>query len=271
MEEKLDHIIKQLDEIKSSKQSMEENLKNKIESLEDQSQKLTAQLTIFKNESEQQKSKILFLDKQVRRRNLILYGLSEPTGESPIALREMVFELINSHMRLNTLRYEFDAIYRIGIKKRSGRPRPVMIRMISEIKKSVILRMSRALKRYKLFLTEDYNRDVLEKRRMLRPLVRRLRQTSRNVVLHRDKIYVNGKLYNESKIQQEMDLAELGATPPVLRANPPVNDDIQILRASINPRRTVRVIPTCTPDDLQIIEPPPVPERRISIVTLDEN
>lgn len=239
MEKKLDTVIDQLTEVKIVKNKLETALTKRLERLEESHQKLMTQINLLQNVNAKQKSRLDFLDFQVRRKNLVLFGLREPVGETRSQLCEMVYELVTRHMDLHILRYEFDHIARLGVKKSPYHNRPVVIRMTNEQKKRAILRKAQLLKRFRLHLHEDYNRETIEKRKLLKPIVQRLRNEQRGTVtLHRDRIYLNGRLYNQEEENRALMDTDSGNEDGPSDAEP----DVQIIENPIVPTRNVQLI-----------------------------
>uniref|UniRef100_A0A8D8MBU9 Uncharacterized protein n=1 Tax=Cacopsylla melanoneura TaxID=428564 RepID=A0A8D8MBU9_9HEMI len=278
---KLDKIINQLAQVTAAKSRLENSLTRKIEGLEKTCKKLVTKVNMLQHVTEKQNANLKFCDFQVRRKNILLYGLREPEGETPSTLRDMIFELIERHLGLKMLRFEFDAIYRLGVKKSAYHKRPVIIKLINERKKRAIMRRGHLLRKYDLQLKDDYSREIIEKRRLLHPICERLRAENRgHVVLHQDKIYVNGQLYdvgkermevsdfksdtasnNFSNVQDIQIVEEISKTPPSGISS----NDIEILNTS-----TVRVKmeKNAGSNDVQIVNPPTASPKPIEVISL---
>lgn len=132
-----------------------------------------------------------------KRKNLVMYGVPEVEDETCEKTIGKVLEAVNAIMELKVQRYEIDNCFRLGRRNPKYSGRPVLIKLTSEWRKWEILKRSHMLKGRKLFVDEDYTKEVMEKRKQLIPTMMNLRKEKKHVILKKDKMYVDGIEWKE--------------------------------------------------------------------------
>uniref|UniRef100_A0A2A4JB54 Endonuclease-reverse transcriptase n=1 Tax=Heliothis virescens TaxID=7102 RepID=A0A2A4JB54_HELVI len=184
----LKRIQNDLTNQKQEMQSMQENITKSINNnidekfslIEDRTKKLEIKL------NEQQKRLDNF-EKQIRRKNLILYGVEE-TERGYMELQEQVLSLINNKMNVNIQRTEIEMVRRLG--KIGGKIRPILITLTTMGRKIEILKKIHTLESSTINIKEDFPKEVMLKRKELQQIVNKERQLGKNAVLRYDKIVI---------------------------------------------------------------------------------
>ncbi|CAH2099838.1 unnamed protein product [Euphydryas editha] len=133
MDEKLEPLIKE-----------NETLKNRIELLE---------------------KKIEYFEKEKRKNNILFFGLDEKE-DSSVELFEKVQDIFKQDLKITIEANDISKIHRIGITK-ENKIRPVLISFANNWKRNMILKLKKSLKDL-YYITEDFPKEVLEKRRELK-------------------------------------------------------------------------------------------------------
>ncbi|XP_045450569.1 uncharacterized protein LOC123659397 [Melitaea cinxia] len=177
------------DDISKNKQEMKEmelNIKEFINS------KIDEKFLIFETKNkeletkiEQQQKTIDILDKQLRRKNVIFFGIEEKE-KGYESLLSIVLDIINNQMKIPCQKWEIEHANRIG--KNTGKIRPVVVTITTTSRKIEILKKKKSLKDANIYLKEDFPPNVLQKRKELQEDLKRERESGKRVILRYDKI-----------------------------------------------------------------------------------
>lgn len=164
------------------------NINEKFEKFEIKTEKLEKTL-------ENQEKIIDNIERQLRKRNLVLFGVEEEKKGSYFGLVDIVLKIINKTMENKCGKQEIESVRRIG--KIGERARPIIISFTTMGRKIELLKNKKALDPY--YVTEDYPPKVLEKRKQLKEELNKEIEQGKNAVLIYDKIVI---LKNKKGLQQ---------------------------------------------------------------------
>lgn len=175
-------VSKQKADMKEMEQNIKESINNNIDEKFNLMENRTKQL---EHKIEQQQKSIDFLEKQLRKKNLVIFGIEE-TENNYEGLVDLVIETIHSKMKIACLTGEIENVVRIG--KRTGKTRPIIVTLTTMGKKIEIIKKKKILENSGIYIKEDYPLSVLEKRRELQETLKQERENGNFVVLRYDKI-----------------------------------------------------------------------------------
>ncbi|CAH0714174.1 unnamed protein product, partial [Brenthis ino] len=158
-------------------EEMNSNINKKFENLERKTQGLEKVI-------EEQKTIIDKMENQLKRRNVIFFGLEKKEKQYK-ELEEKIISIINTSMKIPCEKRDIEYVKRIGVKK-DGKIRPVLITTNTMGLKIDILR--KYLKERGLYIKEDYTQKVLQRRKELQEEYRSRKQNGEKIVMRRDKI-----------------------------------------------------------------------------------
>lgn len=145
---------------------------------------------------EQQEKKIEFLERQNRRKNIVVFGVTDD-DRNYLHLQSKIINIISNTMKITCLESDIEDIRRIGKKQRN--PRPVIVSFQTMGKKLEVLKNKKSLLDTKYNINEDFPKQILEKRKMLQSELRQLREDGKFAVLKYDKIVI----FNNHESQKE--------------------------------------------------------------------
>uniref|UniRef100_A0A8D8Z678 Uncharacterized protein n=1 Tax=Cacopsylla melanoneura TaxID=428564 RepID=A0A8D8Z678_9HEMI len=117
---------------------------------------------------EKQDNRINKLENEARKKNVIVYGIKEENNENFNDLKEKLNWLLNQKMELGIRQEEIDDFFRLGKKTDTKRNRPIIIKMISNWRKTEIMMNKKKLSGTKIFIEKDMNEEeIFEKRKMV--------------------------------------------------------------------------------------------------------
>lgn len=170
------------------------NLEQKIDSCQEQIASMNSVILSLQN-------KIDDLENRSRRSNLIIYGLPEATGETPLTLERTVNkDVIEGPLELKAVAIE--RVHRIG-KAEPNKIRPVIFKLLDSRDKYTILKRGYKLKDTQLSIAEDFSKRVRDIRRKLWNSAKVNRQNNEKVSLVFDKLYINNRPYVWSNEQDD--------------------------------------------------------------------
>lgn len=176
-------------DIASNKKEMKEMENNIKESI---NKNVNEKFLIFENKTkqletkiDQQQKTIQILDKQLRKKNIIFFGIEEKE-KGYESLLSIVLDIINNMMGIACQKWEIEHVNRMG--KKLGKVRPVVVTITTTSRKIELLKNKKSLDGTNIYLKEDFPPSVLQKRRELQEDLKREREAGKKVALHYDKI-----------------------------------------------------------------------------------
>ncbi|XP_070388030.1 uncharacterized protein [Dermacentor albipictus] len=182
--------IKEIKESRLAKMDKKLDQLTKLEEKVDSCQEQIANMNILIKDMQE---KIDDLENRSRRNNLLIYGLPEVEGETPLILESAV----NKNIIVDTLELKqvaIERIHRIG-RGAPNKVRPVILKLLDSRDKSSILKRGYKLKGTGLSIAEDFSKRVRDTRRKLWNSAKTNRQRNEKVSLVFDKLYINNRAY----------------------------------------------------------------------------
>lgn len=170
-----------------------------MEKMEEKLKPVFEENKILKNKIENLEKKIQYLERDKKTNNIIIHGLKE-CEKSTHELLSDVKKLFSDELNFTLEDWEVNKIYRIG-KPKNDKPRPTLLSLVSGWRKSEIMRNKKKLK--ELYLTEDYSKETLEKRKALQPKVMEERKKGNFAYLKYDKLVVKENINTKDKRKRE--------------------------------------------------------------------
>lgn len=181
---------KEMKEIEHNiKDSINKNIDEKFLFFETKTKQLETKI-------EQQQKSIDIIDKQLRRKNIIFFGIEEEE-KGYESLLSIILDIINNRLEIPCQKWEIEHINRMG--KYSGKIRPVVVTITTTSRKIEILKKKKSLDGTDIYLKEDFPPNVLQKRRELQEELKREREAGKRVTLRYDKIVILKPKNTETK------------------------------------------------------------------------
>lgn len=198
---------------KMDMKEMEQNIKISInKNIDDKFTRMEAKTYELEGKIEQQQKSINFLERQIRKKNVVFFGVEEKERRYE-ELVSLILEIINHNMEIVCKKWEIESVMRIG--KKSGKARPIVVTMSTMGKKIELLKNKKTLDTKGLYIKEDYPLNVLEKRKELQEQLRKEREAGKNVTLRYDKI-VTLEPRNTQHDKTNTNKRFLSESPPAL-------------------------------------------------------
>lgn len=203
----MDHQFKLLlDQMKLEMQKQTIELKESI--TKNIMDKIDEKITPLIIENEKLKQKVDDLEKELeylkrgnKSNNIIIYGLDE-TEKSFSDLFSKVASNLKNELNVNLQESEVNRIHRLGKLKVASKPRPVICVLINKWKKDEIMKKRKNLKT--MYVSEDYTKEVLEKRKTLLPRLQEEKKKGKIAFIKHDQLIVKEANINIDKRKREI-------------------------------------------------------------------
>lgn len=148
---------------------------------------------------------IEYFKRTERNNNIIVFGLDE-IEKSSNELIQKLKKIVYQDLNISIEEYEVNKIHRLGIKNREGsKPRPVLCSFINNWKKNEIIKNKKNFKT--IYITEDFPKEVLEKRKDLQGKLSEERKKGNTAYLKYDKLIVKENSNNLEKKKRELSVS----------------------------------------------------------------
>lgn len=185
-------IRRDLDEQKTAIEKSGEKMTEKVTQninciLEDKLQLFNEKYENLREKCENQEKRLYFLEKQARKNNIIFFGIKE-TETSYSNLENIILNFIKEHFSQELDRWNIQEVRRIG--KKGERPRPIIVTFSTLGTKINLFKNEIALKNTGFYMTEDFPRNILEKRKELQEQAKIEKEKGNLVKIKYDKLVI---------------------------------------------------------------------------------
>lgn len=144
-------------------------------------------------------NRVKILEKRNREKNLVIYNIEE-VADTP--LENTVINFLATKLQVTLDKREINNVYRIG--KQSAivhRKRPILLKLVSFLKKHEIVSKLSGLKGTGISVSEDLSPEDREKRRTLYMHYRSAKASGYPAKLYGDRVLINGIAYKYSDLK----------------------------------------------------------------------
>lgn len=177
--------------------------------IDDKFEHVQREIEELKLTNEKQEKRLALVEKQIRVRNLIFFGVEE--GEKSYEDLEKKLVSIINNMGIKCDKANLEMVRRMG-KMIDGKIRPINTTLTTYGMKLSILKNKKNLENTGIYIKEDFPPQVLETRRLLQDQVQKERDEGRIAYIRYDKIVI--KEPNPTKRDVSSKKRELEITPP---------------------------------------------------------
>uniref|UniRef100_A0A2A4K1M2 Endonuclease-reverse transcriptase n=1 Tax=Heliothis virescens TaxID=7102 RepID=A0A2A4K1M2_HELVI len=224
-----------LNQTKELKESITNNI---LEILDEKLQPVITENKILKTKVENLEREIETLKREKKQNNLIMFGVNEDERSTQDLIQNII-NIFKTDLDMQFQEHEINKIYRLGKAKSSGKPRPILLSFVSEWKKNEVMKKKKNLRN--VYVTEDYTKEVLEKRKTLQAQLKEERERGNIAYLKFDKLVVKEKTNNTNneKRKREISTSPQNNNQPKKQQTimPPINNrpnafDVMRIRAN---------------------------------------
>ncbi|CAG4936629.1 unnamed protein product [Colias eurytheme] len=180
---------------------MEKQTDNIISQMENKLLPITSEIAQLKLENNKLKEDIAIIENYKRKNNIIIYGLHEIEKSSSDLLEKITLK-IREDLHVQLEQRDINYIHRIGKKdENKSKVRPILLSLVNSWKKNEIMSKKKNLK--DLYLSEDYSKDVLAKRKELLNQLKEERKKGKFAYIKNNKLIVKEGNPNMEKRKRE--------------------------------------------------------------------
>lgn len=180
-------LYKILKDIKFEIKSIREDFASETNKIKEKNEKLEHELDILKSELEG-------IRRDLKKNNIILYGLKEDEN-----IDDEVLNIIQNVLKVDCTRTDILNIQRIG-KRVSEESRPVRVELFNhQLKHKIFANIKTCveeLKQHKISLSYDYTKEELVKRKVIVQYLKEARKRKHKAIIRGDNLIVNGDEYS---------------------------------------------------------------------------
>ncbi|KAK3088424.1 hypothetical protein FSP39_019055 [Pinctada imbricata] len=179
--------------LESQKKEMIELAAN-IDRRNSELEKLSGEMELMSEKKEDLSSKVLDLQCRSMKNNLVFSGLLGETRDEDTErkLREFIYDELEIDRHI-----EFGNVHRFGRFVR-GKARPIVARFLYNSEREEVMANAYKLRGSQCSIREQFPKAIEDRRRQLYPIMRDYKRSGvQNVKMIRDKLYINGQLYDE--------------------------------------------------------------------------
>lgn len=190
MDQQLENLFQKIKiEMQKQTESLLEKMDQKIKPVSEENKMLRCEIEKLELKND-------ILEKEKKKQNILIFRLQEEEESGQQLLLRVKKEINNINVKLEE--YEINKIYRIGTKESNVKPRPVVITLTNMWKRNEILKNKK--KTSNIYITEDFPKKVLDKRRSLLPLLHEEWSKGNYAFINYDKLVVKpGIMGNEKR------------------------------------------------------------------------
>lgn len=171
------------------KTQTDEQTKVLLSSIDEKLEPLISETKKLKIENEQLKERVHKLEFLNRKNNIIVFGFEETEKNNMELLNNVTKTFQQNSEELSVYKSDINAAYRVGKKvDNSKKPRPVKISFLNYWKKEQIMNNK---KQYaKIYITEDYPKEVVDKRKSLQEQMQEERKKGNFAIIKYDQLII---------------------------------------------------------------------------------
>ena len=163
---------------------------------------------------EKLQDRLIQVESQSRRDNLLIDGIQESDNEK---CEELVIDFFKNKLKLDDAhKIQIVRCHRVGPKRRtSPKPRSLIVKFHWYGDRMRVWQARRQLQGTATYLNEDFPKEIVDRRRVLRPVLKKAKALGMEAYLSVDPLTVNGNRYTANdlrKLPAELDPAKI-ATP----------------------------------------------------------
>lgn len=150
---------------------------------------------------------LLRIERKQKQNNLIIFGFPETSGE---ILTDSIVKFVELQLGINLNMHDVNNIYRLTTRNSSKGPRPVILELVTFMKKQEIMQQKRRLKGTHLVISDDLPQKDRIERKLLYDYYTSARNKGCSARLLHNKVEINGKYYTYSDLcEKKLRIGEL--------------------------------------------------------------
>ncbi|XP_053388875.1 uncharacterized protein LOC128551939 [Mercenaria mercenaria] len=175
------------------------SVEDKVESADFATGLVNDKVIHMEKQCEVLREEIVYLQSQSMRNNLVFGNISEAPTETPHDCEKVLRDFMLKEMKLAedlVSQIKFDRVHRMG-KQSENRSRRIIAKFTEFKEREFVRKQWKSLQGTPYFITEQFPKEVNDKRKELMPKLKAARSEGKRAWLAYDKLYVDGKLVDD--------------------------------------------------------------------------
>lgn len=136
------------------------------------------------------------LEKELRKNNIIVFGLDAPARN----LDKFITDSLNQLLNINLTSSDINNVYTLG--KQTGK-KPVIVKFVSYLRKQEVLRNAKKLKGSNISIAEELTLEERKENKILAQHLKKARSKKLNAFIKNQTLFVNGQKYTAKQLVEE--------------------------------------------------------------------
>lgn len=196
-------LSKEITEIKSDVKQIKEDLKAQVTQINLINEKITSVEKVNLNLQLQ----ITNIERYIRQNNIIFFGVKENNKDL-----EFIIDFTTQKLDVSISINDINNYYRIGNK--GDKPRPLVVKLISLLKKRELMNNARKLKGSGIYISEDLTPQDREDHKILREHWKQAKAKHLSAQIKNHKLIINGEVYT-AQILRNKEVDYLSSPPRI--------------------------------------------------------
>lgn len=139
------------------------------------------------------------------RNNVVIMGLKEEETEDYSATENIVKDFMKKDLKMTedqVTEASIERAHRLGRVKDSHKPRAIVVRFLNSKSKDEIMGRGFKLKDTQYLMFQQFPREIVERRRILIPIMKESKAQKMKVRLTMDKLYINDQHFRDQRLRR---------------------------------------------------------------------
>lgn len=189
----LKEIVIQNEEIKANIQQIKGDINSQKITIEE----LNCTVDSLKNENALLKDKLLTTQRNIKKNNIVIFGVPEQDNED---ISEAVITLVEQNLGLTLQITDFNNVYRIGTS-RENKSRAIVVEFSRNLVKQEIFKNIIKLKGSGISIAHDLIREEREERKILYRHLKLAREKNQQAKILKNKLIIDGEIYTCQQLE----------------------------------------------------------------------
>lgn len=205
----MEEILAAIKEKLERMEERDERMERKIDAFQNELSKINRENKQLKSENQQLKQRITTqekrmeeIEREIRKRRIIIHGIKEQDEEKDIQVKEKVRTVLRDMEIKIVMEEEITEIRRIG-NQQIGKVRPILLELRNWSKKMEILKATKKLQGTKIYMEEDYSKEIQGQRKELIKHRNTIRAKGHHAIIRYNRLIINGDTYTLEQLNAE--------------------------------------------------------------------
>lgn len=194
-----------INSIKSLKADLKEEIKVINENINKKFEPLLKNFKEIEQKVEDHQKKLQTIDREQRKRNIVIHGLEAVKGENYWELERQIVKFLREKLQVQIEATDLDSVRIINKQKEKS---PILVSFVALRSKLMVWANKRKLQGTRIRIDDDFPPEVLAERKTLIPKLRAARSEGKYAILKYNKLIIEERKSEETDSSEEEDSKE---------------------------------------------------------------